>query len=64
MRKQRMPAILAAEQIDAWLSGPADDARGALAQYPANAMVAHPVGTRVNSPKNNGVDLIEKLAAA
>lgn len=59
--KQRMPAILAADQVDAWLSGSTDDARAALLQYPADAMVAHPVSTRVNVPKNNDAALLEQV---
>jgi putative SOS response-associated peptidase YedK len=61
--KQRMPAILAADQLDAWLSGSVEDAKAALAQYPADTMVAHPVSTRVNAPKNNDPTLVEAIAA-
>jgi len=60
--KQRMPAILAAEDVEAWLAGSADEARGALKQYPGDAMVAWPVSTRVNSPRNNDAALIESAA--
>ncbi|MBV6424064.1 MAG: putative SOS response-associated peptidase YedK [Steroidobacteraceae bacterium] len=62
--KQRMPAILAREREDAWLAGTADDARESLVPYPADLMVAHRVGLRVNSPRNDGPDLIAPLAAA
>jgi putative SOS response-associated peptidase YedK len=62
--KQRMPAILAAGDIEAWLTGSADDARGALKQYPADSMVAWPVNRRVNTPKNNHESLIEPEIAA
>ena len=57
--KKRMPAILAADQINAWLSGSAQEAKAALIQYPADAMVAHAVSTRVNTPKNNDAKLME-----
>jgi len=60
--KQRMPAILAADRIDAWLGGSTDDARAALAQYPADTMVAHPVSTRVNTPRNNDAELLATVA--
>ncbi|MGH8142555.1 MAG: SOS response-associated peptidase [Steroidobacteraceae bacterium] len=60
--KRRMPAILAAQDIDRWLSGSIDDARAALKQYPADAMVAHPVSTQVNAPKNNHPGLMEALS--
>lgn len=56
--KQRMPAILAAEDIGAWLSGSADEARPTLKPYPADLMSAHPVSKRVNAPKNNDEGLI------
>lgn len=57
--KARMPAILAREDRDAWLAGSPDDARAALKPYPADLMVAWPVSTRVNTPRNNSVQLIE-----
>ena len=56
--KHRMPAILAADEVEAWLSGSVEDAKAALKQYPEELMVAWPVSTRVNSPKNNGPELI------
>lgn len=56
--RQRMPAILRREDQEAWLMGTLDDARAALAPYPAELMVAYPVSTRVNSPRNDGPDLI------
>jgi putative SOS response-associated peptidase YedK len=59
--KGRMPAILSSEQHDAWLSGSLEQARAALQPYPAEHMVAHPVSTRVNTPKNNDGKLIEEV---
>ena len=61
--KHRMPAILAREDRDAWLEGTADDAFAALKQYPDAHLVATPVSTRVNAPKNNDAKLIEPIAA-
>jgi putative SOS response-associated peptidase YedK len=55
----RMPAILRREDHEAWLSGSADVARAALAQYPSNLMVAYQVSSRVNTPKNDDQELIE-----
>ena len=55
----RMPAILRKADHAAWLSGSMDEARAALVQYPADAMTAYAVSTRVNSPKNNDAALIE-----
>ena len=60
---QRMPAILRREDHEAWLKGTTAEARAALAPYPADLMVAHPVSTRVNSVRNNGPELIEPIAA-
>lgn len=59
--KQRMPAILRSEDRHAWLFGTAGEALGVLNAYPAELMVAWPVSTRVNSPKNNNADLIEAV---
>ena len=57
----RMPAILAPGQFAAWLDGTPDEARSALAAYPTQRMSAHPVSLRVNSPRNDGPDLIAPL---
>jgi len=38
-----------------------DEARAAIAPYPAELMVAWPVSARVNSPRNDGPDLIAPL---
>jgi putative SOS response-associated peptidase YedK len=55
----RMPAIVKAEDRDAWLNGTAEEAREILTQYPADLMSAYEVSTRVNSVKNNDPGLIE-----
>lgn len=57
--KQRMPAVLAVDDIEAWLAGSAGDAHAALKPYPADSMVAWPVSRSVNTPKNNHEGLIE-----
>jgi putative SOS response-associated peptidase YedK len=59
--KHRMPAILAKEDRETWLTGTSDDAFKAIKQYPDTHMVATPVSTRVNTPKNNDAKLIEAL---
>lgn len=46
-----MPAILAVEDRDAWLSGSTEEAGAVLRQYPSDTMLAHPVSTRVNAVK-------------
>lgn len=58
---QRMPAILRAKDRDIWLRGTPEEARVALAQYPADLMVAYQVSTRVNNVKNNSPDLMEPI---
>ncbi len=52
----RMPAILPREDYDAWLDTDLDDPnvlKALLRPYPAEAMCAYPVSTRVNSPAND-----------
>jgi putative SOS response-associated peptidase YedK len=57
--KQRMPAILEKADREAWLSGTPEEAWETLTPYPDDLMVAWPVSTRVNAPKNNDAKLIE-----
>ncbi|HET7756513.1 MAG TPA: SOS response-associated peptidase [Steroidobacteraceae bacterium] len=58
--KPRMPAVLAEENHDAWLSGGKEAARAALEPYPAELMVAWRVSRRVNNPRlPNDASLIE-----
>ena len=56
-----MPAILRAEDRDAWLNGTVEQARAALTQYPTDLMVGYEVSTRVNSVKNNDPGLVEPV---
>lgn len=56
--RERMPAILRREDHQAWLAGSPDDALACLAPYPQAQMAAHTVSTVVNSPRNDGPDLI------
>jgi putative SOS response-associated peptidase YedK len=60
-QQQRMPAILRPGDHQVWLQGDPAQARAALIEYPCDAMVAWPVSTRVNSPRNEGPELIERL---
>jgi putative SOS response-associated peptidase YedK len=57
--KHRMPAILAKEDRDAWLTDTPDQAFSMIKPYPDTHMVATPVSTRVNAPKNSDAKLIE-----
>lgn len=58
----RMPAILAPSDFDLWLEGDLRRAHAALRAYPSRQMTADPVSTRVNSPKNDGPELIEPVS--
>jgi len=62
--RKREPAILTAEGCRVWLSGTADQARALLIAYPDDLIVAWPVSTRVNSPKNNDDMLLEPVVSA
>jgi putative SOS response-associated peptidase YedK len=59
-----MPAILAKEDRDAWLTAAPDEAFKVLRQYPGTHMVATPVSKRVNTPKNNNSELIAPAMVA
>jgi len=61
--KQRMPAILAADDQQRWLAGPKDEARAALKSYPDELLLAWPVSRRVNNPRlPNDASLTEPVA--
>jgi len=62
--QHRMPAILAKEDREAWLSGSPEEAWSILKPYRDEHMVGWPVSTRVNKPDNDGADLIAPVAAA
>jgi putative SOS response-associated peptidase YedK len=57
--KHRMPAILEKADREAWLNGTPEEAWETLTPYPDDLMVAWPVSTRVNTPRNNDAKLIE-----
>jgi putative SOS response-associated peptidase YedK len=56
--KQRMPAILPSAAIESWLRAPPADALALLKPYPDELMLTWPVSLRVNSPKNDGPELV------
>jgi putative SOS response-associated peptidase YedK len=62
----RMPVILPRENEARWLdqSTDLDQVLAMLAPYPADRMVAYPISRLVNSPANNGPDLIAPAPAA
>ena len=59
--KYRMPAILEKADREAWLTGTPDEAWETLGPYPDDLMVAWPVSTRVNAPRNDDAKLIEAV---
>lgn len=59
--KGRMPAMALASRCTAWLKAGPEDARAMLPPFPADQMDAYPVSTRVNSPRNDGPDLVEPI---
>ncbi|MGR9073940.1 MAG: SOS response-associated peptidase [Gammaproteobacteria bacterium] len=59
----RMPVILASRDWDKWLlpdSGDVGVLQGLLKPYPADAMKAWPVGTKVNNPGNDTAECLER----
>ena len=58
---ERMPVIIAHETYARWLDPANESAFELLVPYPAEEMVAYPVSTQVNSPKNDDPGLIEPL---
>lgn len=59
--RQRMPAILREADHESWLHGTPEEARAALIPYPEENLLAWPVSTRVNSPRNDDEGLIRPL---
>lgn len=60
----RMPVILAAEDVGAWLEPGQRDVTAILPllrPYPAELMKAYPVGLRVNSPANDDPRCLERI---
>jgi len=60
----RMPVILEQEDEQVWLDNEADSARllALLVAYPADEMEAYPVSRAVNSPANEGAELLQSVA--
>lgn len=62
--RERMPVILRREDHEAWLAGNPEEAERCIAQYPDELLIAHPVSSRVNSPRNNDAALIVEAGRA
>lgn len=60
--KKHKHAILRHEDHEPWLAGSPADAFALLKPYPDELLIAYPVSTRVNSPKNNDAELLEAVA--
>jgi putative SOS response-associated peptidase YedK len=58
----RMPAIVRPADYEAWLS--ANGGKEILEPYTAEAMVAVPISTKINSPKSDDPSCIEPLSAS
>ncbi|HEX8355517.1 MAG TPA: SOS response-associated peptidase, partial [Pyrinomonadaceae bacterium] len=61
----RMPVILHPDDYGLWLGAEArelDLVKEMLRPYPAEEMVGYPVGSGVNSPRNQGAGLLERAA--
>jgi putative SOS response-associated peptidase YedK len=59
----RMPVILQEQDEEDWLNSELslEHAQALLAPYPAELMTAYQVSTKVNSPKNNSPEVIERV---
>jgi putative SOS response-associated peptidase YedK len=55
----RMPAILADGDIDAWLSGSPEDAWKAIRPCPGEAMRERVVSRAINNPRNESTQMLE-----
>lgn len=60
---ERMPVIIQRERVGDWLNAEADPAvlEEMLMPAPEGVLAAHPVSSRVNSPANDGAELLEEV---
>jgi putative SOS response-associated peptidase YedK len=59
----RMPAILERAHWPVWLGEAQDDPVGLLRPVADDVLQIWPVSRRVNAPRNNGSDLLERMPA-
>ncbi|MGH8646950.1 MAG: SOS response-associated peptidase family protein [Gammaproteobacteria bacterium] len=62
-----MPVILDPEDYELWLDPATQKPRlldWLLRPYPAERMIAHPISTRVNNPKNDDRSLLAGIQSA
>jgi putative SOS response-associated peptidase YedK len=60
----RMPVMLAAKDFERWLAKgdtPAQKLNDLLVPYPDGEMETYPVSKNVNSPRNDGPDLVKRV---
>ena len=57
----RMAVVLSPEEESTWLHGDPEEAFQLLDPAPADDWEAYPVSTRVNSPANDGPELVEAV---
>ena len=60
----RMPALLSAKQMGAWLDLPFDQARALLKPAPKGSLTAVPLSTRINSVAHNDPACLQVVSAA
>jgi putative SOS response-associated peptidase YedK len=57
----RMPVIIAPESYERWLSPIEPDPHDLLAPNPSEPMVIWPISMRVNAPRNDSEDILERV---
>ncbi|WP_416839800.1 SOS response-associated peptidase [Haloferax sp. DFSO52] len=57
----RMAVVLAPDEEELWLHGEPSEVKSLLDPYPDEGLTAYPVSRRVNSPANDGPDLVEPV---
>jgi putative SOS response-associated peptidase YedK len=57
----RMPVILASKDYDRWLSPVELDPRDLLKPYPSEPLTMWPISTRVNSPENDDLSIMDPV---
>jgi putative SOS response-associated peptidase YedK len=58
----RMPVILPPSAYERWLSPMEADPHDLLRPYPSELMVMWPISSRINSPKNDTLDLLDPIS--
>jgi putative SOS response-associated peptidase YedK len=63
----RMPVILHGDDYELWFDEDVrklDLVKEMLRPFPASEMVGYPISTLINSPRNQGAELVEQMAVA